>query len=141
MLDYQDRKVTLDHILNKKGPSHRYKGLWHWEKGTDYLEYMVKHGLQPHHHVLDLGCGYGRCTIPLLKNQASEGNYTGTELSKKRIALAEQWIERENLKSKNYNLVFSKDVALNFLEDSSVDVAWVLSVFNHALVKVCLEIS
>ena len=29
MLDYQDRKVTLEQILSRKGPSDRYKGLWH----------------------------------------------------------------------------------------------------------------
>ena len=33
--------------------------------------------------------------------------------------------------SKSYELVFSKDLDLNFVDDNSVDVVWVLSVFNH----------
>ena len=78
MLDYQDRFVTLEQILSRKGPSDRYKGLWHWEKGDDYLKFMVRHGLKPSHTVFDLGCGYGRCTIPILKYQAKGGNYIGS---------------------------------------------------------------
>jgi len=131
MLDYQDRKITIDDILTKKGPTHRYKGLWHWEKGEDYLKYMVKHGLKPEHVVFDFGCGYGRCTIPLLRNQSKKGQYIGSEISKKRLKIAEDWIQRENLTDRNYQLVFSKQEDLPFLEDDSLDITWVLSVFNH----------
>ena len=97
MLDYQDRKVTLEQILSRKGPSDRYKGLWHWEVGENFLKYMVKHGLRPHHTVLDLGCGYGRCAIPIMKYQNKNGKYIGSEISRQRLALAKQWIEREGL--------------------------------------------
>lgn len=131
MLDYQDRKITLDDILSKKGPANRYKGLWHWEKGEDYLRYMIKHGVKPNHVIFDFGCGYGRCTIPLLRYQSKKGRYIGSEISKKRLRIAEDWIQRESLKDKNYELVFSKDEDLNFLADNSVDITWVLSVFNH----------
>ncbi len=131
MLDYQDRKLTLDDILSKKNPSDRYKGLWHWEKGEDYLKYLIKHGMKPNHKLFDLGCGYGRCTIPILKFQTREGNYIGSEISKRRLALAEEWVEREKLTNKNYSLIYSKDLNLNFINDNTLDLTWVLSVFNH----------
>ncbi len=131
MLDYQDRKISIDDILNRKGPKDRYKGLWHWEKGEDYLRYMVKYGLKPDHTVFDLGCGYGRCTIPLLRYQSRKGHYIGSEISKKRLQLAADWIHKEKLHKKSFELIFSKDEALEFLKDDSVDVTWVLSVFNH----------
>ena len=131
LLDYQDRKLTIDDILSKKNPSNRSKGLWHWEKGIDYLNYMVKHGYKPYHKILDLGCGYGRCTIPILKFQNNKGYYIGSEISKKRLSLAKEWIRKEKILNTNYDLILSKDIKLNFIKDNSIDIVWVLSVFNH----------
>lgn len=131
MLDYQDRKISIEDILKKRGPTDRYKGLWHWEKGNDYFRYMSKHGLKSNHVVFDLGCGYGRCAIPLLRNQTSGGRYIGSEISRRRLSMAEDWITKEKLEGKDYQLVFSKDEQLSFLDDDTVDVTWVLSVFNH----------
>lgn len=131
MLDYQDRKLSLSEILRKKGPSNKYKGLWHWEKGPEYVQYMVKHGLKPDHVVFDLGCGYGRCTIPLLRFQTVGGKYIGSEISQRRIEIASEWINEEGLNNKNFDLILSKDESLAFLDDRSIDVTWVLSVFNH----------
>ena len=131
MLDYQDRTTTLEQIFDRRGPSHRSKGLWHWEKGEDYLEYMIKHGLKKNHRVFDLGCGYGRCTIPIMRFLGTKGHYVGSEISKKRLDLAREWVAKEKLENKSHELIFSKDLKLSFLEDDSLDIVWVFSVFNH----------
>jgi SAM-dependent methyltransferase len=38
---------------------------------------------------------------------------------------------RSGLGKKSFDLIFNKDNTMPFLADSSVDVVWVLSVFNH----------
>ncbi|MBM3521579.1 MAG: class I SAM-dependent methyltransferase [Alphaproteobacteria bacterium] len=131
MLDFQDRRVTLDQILARPRNDRKFKGLWDWWRGEYCVEYMRRHGLQPTHTVLDYGCGYGRVTIPLLKFQTPGGCYIGTEISTRRLELAREWIAREGLGGKSCELVLSKDNRMAFLADGSVDAVWVLSVFNH----------
>jgi SAM-dependent methyltransferase len=131
MLDFQDRNVTLDQILSKPINNRKFKGLWDWWRGEQWLLFMQKHGLKPSHRVLDYGCGYGRVTIPLLKFQAAGGHYIGTEISQKRLNLADEWIQREALTEKSFELHLSRDNTMPFIETASVDVVWVLSVFNH----------
>ena len=38
-----------------------------------------------------------------------DGGYIGSEISKKRISVAEDWIKKERLDEKNYKLYLSKD--------------------------------
>lgn len=130
MLDYQDRKVTLDQILGKKRNDTKFKGLWDWWRGEYCVEFMVRHGLKPGDTLLDYGCGYGRVTIPALRFQQG-GHYIGTEISARRLELARQWVEREALSGSSYELRLTKDNSISYLEDRSVDAIWVLSVFNH----------
>ena len=131
MLDFQDRKLTLDQILSKRNTSGKFKGLWDWERGIYYCDYLQRHGLKPDHTILDYGCGYGRVTIPVMHYIGDGGHYIGTELSKRRLALTKEWIEREGLSGKSHELIISKDNSMPFVADNSVDVVWVLSVFNH----------
>lgn len=131
MLDFQDRKVTLDHILSRPKNPGKFKGLWDWGRGDYYIEYLKRHGLKPSHTILDYGCGYGRVTIPALRFQRAGGHYIGTEISKRRLALAREWIERERLRDKSHEFVLSKDNRMLFVPNGSVDIVWVLSVFNH----------
>jgi SAM-dependent methyltransferase len=131
MLNFQDRQVTLDQILSRPPSPNKFKGLWDWHRGAYYLAYMKRYGMRPTHTVLDIGCGYGRVAIPVLKEQQAGGMFIGTEITARRLDLAREWIQRENLEYKSFDLILSKDNRLPFIEDSSVDVVWVLSVFNH----------
>ncbi len=131
MLDYQDRKLTLSDILiESRSSKTKYKGLWDWKQGNYFIYYLKKHGLKRGDIVFDLGFGYGRATIPLLKFQKG-GAYIGSEISKKRITLAKEWIARENLKYKKYELHYTKDNTLSYIDDNSLDFVWIFSVFNH----------
>ncbi len=146
MLDLQDRRRTLDDILSRPKPTEggrfgEYSSLWNWQIGEFHAQYMISHGLQPHHTVLDFGCGYGRAAIPLLR-YLKPGKFIGVEISKRRIALAEQWAARENLSDKRPLFVCSKDNRMPYLEDGSIDFVWVLAVFNHmpdADLRLCLR--
>lgn len=131
MLDYQDRHLTLDQILARPRTPGKFKGLWDWSRGEYYLDYLKRHGLKPTSRILDYGCGYGRVAIPVLKYQQPGGSYIGTEISRRRLALAREWIAREGLEEKFYELVLSKDNTMPFVADDDIDVVWVLSVFNH----------
>ena len=61
----------------------------------------------------------------------TKGHYVGSEISKKRLDLAREWVAKEKLENKSHELIFSKDLKLSFLEDDSLDIVWVFSVFNH----------
>ena len=51
------------------------------QNGDEYLEIMVvRCGLKPHHRVLDLGCGIGRKTLPLVAYLDSTGSYEGMDI-------------------------------------------------------------
>ena len=131
MIDFQDRKLTLQSILKESRSSKtKYKGLWDWRQGDYFIKYLKTNGLKKNHTVFDLGCGYGRATIPFLKFQ-KEGYYIGSEISKKRLELAKEWIFKEKLENKNYQLICSKDNDLGFLKDNSINFVWIFSVFNH----------
>lgn len=131
MLNFQDRQVTLDHILSRPTATHKYKGLWDWGRGNYYVEFMKDHGLKPTDRVLDLGCGYGRVAIPILRYQTGQGYYIGTEISIRRLELAREWVSREGLAAKPHEFILSKENSLPYIADDSIDVAWVMSVFNH----------
>ena len=131
MLDFQDRKLNLDIILSRKSSPDRYKGLWDWHRGEYFLKYMIRHGLKNNHTIFDLGCGYGRATIPILKFLDMDGLYIGSEISKKRINVAKDWIKKEKLLEKKHILHLSKDNTLNFIENNSLDIVWIFSVLNH----------
>lgn len=53
------------------------------EQGRKLLEYFIKYGgLQPHHHVLDVGSGIGRAAVPLTGYLDSRGSYEGFDVVK-----------------------------------------------------------
>jgi SAM-dependent methyltransferase len=131
MLDTQDRKVTLDQILSRSPGRRKTIGLWDWWLGADCVAFMKRHGLSPESTVVDFGCGYGRVMIPLLCQLGGGGKVIGIEISRRRLALAREWIDREQMADQSHELVLSKDNSLAYLANGTIDVFWVLSVFNH----------
>ena len=131
MLDYQDRKVTIADILSKTNNTAKYKGLWDWEQGQFFYDFIKSQGYVDSQKIFDIGCGYGRLAIPVLRNQSDGGAYIGSELSAQRMKLARDWIELEGLTNKNFELILSKGLNLDFLNDNSIDCFTAFSVFNH----------
>lgn len=48
--------------------------------GHHYLEQFKKAGLQPHHRVLDIGCGIGRMAVPMTQYLDATGSYEGFDI-------------------------------------------------------------
>jgi SAM-dependent methyltransferase len=87
------RERTDRHV--DKDPKRGIGGKWDEVGGLQY-DFRVERGLQPHHQMLDIGCGTlrgGRHLIRFL----DAGHYTGTDLSPRAIAHAEGLVEREGL--------------------------------------------
>tara|TARA_Y100001936_G_C16069841_1_gene669743 strand:- start:1893 stop:2663 length:771 start_codon:yes stop_codon:yes gene_type:complete len=129
ILDYQERKTSLNSIISKN-VSHNMKGLYDHTHGTKHLDLLINYGLKVDNKVLDFGCGYGRTAIPLIK-YLNKDNFIGVELSKKRLKLAEEWVEKEKLFDKKAKFINVKDNFLNEISDNSINIIWTLSVFNH----------
>lgn len=51
------------------------------DNGEEYLKFMIELArLTPHDRILDVGCGIGRKTIPLLRYLSTEAEYVGTDI-------------------------------------------------------------
>lgn len=102
-------------------------------------------GLEPHHRLLDVGCGFGRLAVPLIPH-LTHGEYVGFDLDRRAI----RWCTRE-ISARHANFHFAHaDVANTFYNrsgaidptrfvfpcaDASVDVVFASSVFTHLLPK------
>lgn len=96
--------------------------------GRGELELLQRYGLQPHHALLDFGCGIGRLAqfaIPYL----SAGQYTGMDISPTMIRRA---IESSSsyVTSCKVNWIVQADEHFN-LADDSFDMVCAFSVFTH----------
>lgn len=133
LLNYQERRTTLDQILQRPqagGVEGNPRGLYAWSGGEYHLAFMKQHGLQEGMSVYDFGCGYGRTGIPVIR-YLEPGKYTGVDLSDRRIGMANEWVIRENLEDKRPNFLASIDNKMPYLADGAIDVVWTWSVFTH----------
>jgi SAM-dependent methyltransferase len=58
--------------------------------GQNFLGHLIRAGLEPHHHVLDIGCGSGRIAIPL--TEYLTGGYEGFDVAADRIHWCQETI-------------------------------------------------
>lgn len=117
-------------------------GMWE-EIGTLQFEFLITRNMQPHHNMLDLGCGTlrgGRHFIKYLQ----PGNYYGIDISPKAISSAKQLVQHEGLLDKRPHLLVSENKNLKFAEFSGQQFDYILaqSVFTHLQpehIKECFE--
>jgi cyclopropane fatty-acyl-phospholipid synthase-like methyltransferase len=117
-------------------------GMWQ-EIGQLQFEFLTNKGLQPHHKMLDIGCGTlrgGRYFIKYLNTD----NYYGIDISPKAIASAKQLVQQEGLSKKSPQLLLSQMKDLKFREFSGETFDYFLaqSVFTHLKpehIKECFE--
>src|ERR1044072_858241 len=73
------------------------------QQGQKWVRYFdASCGLEPHHHVLDIGCGVGRVAIPLAAYLSSESRYEGLDIVPARV----DWC-RQNITPRWPNFHFS----------------------------------
>jgi SAM-dependent methyltransferase len=58
--------------------------------GENFRDLLVTQGLQPHHRVLDVGCGIGRLAVPLTAYLSPAGGYEGFDI----MPVAIRWCQR-----------------------------------------------
>lgn len=115
------------------------------QQGERLMQQLITYaGLQPHHRVLDIGCGIGRLAVPLTGYLSKEGAYEGFDI----VHSAIQWCRKRitphyphfqfrhiDLRNDLYNLQ-TDEKASSFVfpyPDAGFDVAFLFSVFTHML--------
>lgn len=115
------------------------------EVGEEFIRYFIELGkLQPHHCVLDVGCGIGRMAIPLTKVLSSDGSYYGFDIVEKGIKWCNERVAsrfpnfhflHSNVYNKSYNpqgVVQPRDYKFPYA-DNMFDFVFLTSVFTHML--------
>ena len=98
--------------------------------GERQLHFLKSMGMQPHHRLVDLGCGTGRLAeqaIPYL----DDGNYTGVDISQQAIAECWSLVDDTDMANKTPTFRWSQDGLMGLQDDSKPDFIWAHSVFTH----------
>jgi SAM-dependent methyltransferase len=110
--------------------------------GARFLRAAVDGGLEPHHRVLDLGCGVGRFAVALSEYLDDRGRYVGLDTSRDSIALCDKWIASKlpsfrfvwaDVFNTNYNpSAEAKAAQYRFpFDDNAFDFVFSNSLFTH----------
>lgn len=91
--------------------------------------FLINHGLQPQHSLLDYGCGVLRGGIPLIR-YLDVGNYVGLDVRAEALRAAQKAVRHERLTKKKPTLVRADDTDALSL-GRCFDYVWSFSVFFH----------
>jgi SAM-dependent methyltransferase len=106
--------------------------------GQMQFDYLVRHGLAPHHNLLEIGCGNIRAGR-LLIDYLQAGHYYGVDISPDILLAATETLTEYNLQAKVPHLVLVDDLRLAFLPGEHFDVVHAHSVFSHSPISVIDE--
>jgi SAM-dependent methyltransferase len=110
-----------------------------WQQaGARQFKYLRGHGLQPHHTLLEIGCGNLRAGHRFI-GYLDTGNYYGVDISPAVLLAAQQTVVREGVRDKLPHLSLVEDMRFEFLPDASFDVVHAHSVFSHSPLSVIEE--
>ena len=123
-LDFADPEME-QRLELLRGPT----GAWRIDREVQ-VRALEKLGLQPHHRLLEIGCGPLQAGAPLIR-YLDRGHHTGVDISADRLAAARDVINRFGLQSRDPHLVLSNDFGLDQLEPDSFDRLWSFHVVIH----------
>ncbi len=106
--------------------------------GRLQFDYLLRHGLRPHHRMLDIGCGNLRAGR-LFIDHLDTGNYYGIDISPAILLAAQDTLVREGLQAGLPHLMLADDLTFAFLPDGHFDVVHAHSVFSHSPRRVIEE--
>ncbi|MEU1851981.1 class I SAM-dependent methyltransferase [Streptomyces sp. NPDC019990] len=106
--------------------------------GRMQFDYLVGHGLQPHHRMLEIGCGNLRAGR-LFIDHLDTGHYYGIDISPHILLAAQDTLVAEKLQSKLPYLALADDLTFAFLPEAHFDVVHAHSVFSHSPLHVIEE--
>lgn len=108
--------------------------------GRMQFDYLLRHGLEPRHRMLEIGCGNLRAGR-LFIDHLDAGNYYGIDISPAILMEAQRTLVREGLQSKLPHLALVADLTFSFLPAAHFDVVHAHSVFSHSpphVIEQCL---
>ena len=113
----------------------------HWlDIGKFQFDYLLRHGLQPSHKVLEIGCGNLRAGWRIIAH-LQPGNYVGVDISPHILVAAQKTVAEFRLQDKVPYLVLVAEMRFDFLPDCYFDVIHAHSVFTHCssdIIERCL---
>ena len=137
LLDRIERRNSISQIIQSgelKNESSLHKGLYDVKQGDHQLKFLISQGVKKSDNFLELGLGYGRSAVPLIKF-LNKGKFSGTEISNKRLQMCKDWISLEKLDDKEPALILSKDNFLREFKGQHFDVVWAQGVLTHMPVE------
>ncbi len=139
--DYLEAYSQHTDIRVNEDPKSAIGGMWE-EIGLLQYEFMVNKNLQPHHKMLDIGCGTLRGGRHFIK-YLNANNYYGMDISVRAIEYANQLVQQEGLSEKTPHLsVSEKNLKFYEFPRESFDFILAQSVFTHLKpehIKECFE--
>ena len=108
------------------------------EIGQMQFDYLVEHGLEPHHRLLEIGCGNLRAGWRFI-GYLDAGNYYGVDISPEVILAAQDTLVARGLADKLPHVTLVNDMGFAFLPDEHFDVVHAHSVFSHCPLAVIEE--
>lgn len=109
-----------------------------WKMKRDFqINFLTQMGLQPHHHLLDIGCGTLRGGIPVIR-YLDKGHYYGTEVREAVLDEGRLELQEAGLEDKEPGLILSTDVSTLSI-DRRFDMIWAYSVFLHMTDEILQE--
>ncbi len=130
-LDYLDAYATRTDLVVSIDPELAIGGLWD-EMGQRQFEFLKQHGMEPHHKMLDIGCGTLRGGIHCIEYLES-GHYFGMDISRNAISYGKNLVESKGLNEKRPSLSVSAKKDLKFAQYAGQSFDYILaqSVFSH----------
>jgi SAM-dependent methyltransferase len=143
---------AVERLARRHAPLTPPRRLWHLvtvsgkdfhRTGAEFRDFLIANGLQPHHRILDVGCGIGRLAVALTGYLTREGAYEGFDIMPVAIRWCRRIAERQpnfsfqlvDLKSDRYRPEGGRRAA-DFVfpyPDASFDFVVLSSVFTHML--------
>jgi ubiquinone/menaquinone biosynthesis C-methylase UbiE len=108
------------------------------ELGRAQFEFLVANGLEPTHHMLEIGCGNLRGGWRFI-DHLDPGHYTGVDISPDVLFAAQRTLVEFGLQDKLPRLTPVKDLTLTWLPAGHFDVVHAHSVFSHCPIDVIAE--
>ena len=129
--DYLEAYANNTDLLASISPEMAIGGLWD-EMGQHQFEFLKDQGLQPHHRLLDIGCGSLRGGLYFI-DYLEQGNYTGFDLSTEVIKAGQRKIEKRGIADKAPKLLVNtaRNLKFDFLDSVKFDFLLAQSVFSH----------
>jgi len=94
------------------------------------FQFLVDHGLQRDHRMLDVGCGMLRGGLHFIEYLDPEG-YVGIDISQGVIDVARQSVPERGLEARKPRLLVTGDLKFGEFADEAFDVLLAQSVFTH----------